>query len=170
VPRALWGFSCGVRLGEVGQSARPNRFASQDGWIFCVTAPSDQRSPPKCLTILAPGAKPDNMIVGRESRSGIAAVSGPGHAECLPAGRNAPLGLPENALDVAGRNTAAAPGFFPRVWGPGAGRQRHTESENIASQGCGGYARVRPRDLFPVRNPGFRRWSPVPIWAAPPES
>jgi hypothetical protein len=125
VPRALWGFSCGVRLGEVGQSARPNRFASQDGWIFCVTAPSDQRSPPKCLTILAPGAKPDNMIVGRESRSGIAAVSGPGHALCLPGGRIAPSGLPENALDVAGRNTAAAPGFFPRLWGPG-GRSAET--------------------------------------------
>ena len=30
VPRALWGFSRGVRLGEVGQSARPNCFASQD--------------------------------------------------------------------------------------------------------------------------------------------
>jgi hypothetical protein len=29
--RALWGFSRGVRLGEVGQSARPDRFASQDG-------------------------------------------------------------------------------------------------------------------------------------------
>src|SRR5207244_3614903 len=55
--------------------------------IFCVTAPTDQRSPPKCLTILDPGAKPDNMIVGRESRSGIAAVSEPGHAECLPGGR-----------------------------------------------------------------------------------
>src|ERR1700730_6585542 len=52
------------------------------------------------------------MIVGRESRSRIAAVSGPGHAECLPGGRIGPLGLPENALDVAGRNTAAAPGFF----------------------------------------------------------
>src|SRR3984893_8144606 len=86
--------------------------------IFCVTAPSDQRSPPKCLTILDPGAKPDNMIVGRESRSGIAAVSGPGHAECLPGGRISPLSLPENALDVAGRNTVAAPGFF----GGGGGR------------------------------------------------
>src|SRR6266478_3720267 len=31
VPRALWGFNRGVRLGEVGQSARPNCFASQDG-------------------------------------------------------------------------------------------------------------------------------------------
>ena len=31
VPRALWGFSRGVRLGEVGQSARANCFASQDG-------------------------------------------------------------------------------------------------------------------------------------------
>jgi hypothetical protein len=31
VPRALWGFSCGVRLGEAGQSTRPNFFASQDG-------------------------------------------------------------------------------------------------------------------------------------------
>ena len=30
VPRALWGFSRGVRLGEVGQSARPDCFASQD--------------------------------------------------------------------------------------------------------------------------------------------
>jgi hypothetical protein len=58
--------------------------------IFCVTAPADKRSPPKCPTILDPGAKPDNMIVGRESRSGIAAVSGPGHAECLPGGRIAP--------------------------------------------------------------------------------
>ena len=76
--------------------------------IFCVTAPTDQRSPPKCLTILDPGAKPDNMIVGRETRSGIAAISGPGHAECPPGGRIAPLGLPENAPDVAGRNTAAA--------------------------------------------------------------
>ena len=80
--------------------------------IFCVTAPTDQGSPPKCLTILDPGAKPDNMIVGRESRSGIAAVGGPGHALCLPGGRIAPSGLPENALDVAGRSTAAAPGFF----------------------------------------------------------
>src|SRR6202048_4712325 len=88
--------------------------------IFCVTAPSDQRSSPKCLTILDPGAKPDNMIVGRESRSGIAAVGGPGHALCLPGGRIAPSGLPENALDVAGRNTAAAPGVFR---GSGAGRQ-----------------------------------------------
>jgi hypothetical protein len=138
--------------------------------IFCVTAPSDQRSPPKCLTILDPGAKRDNMIVGRESRSGIAAVSGPGLAECLPGGRIAPLGLPENALDVAGRNTAAAPGFFRGCGDWAAGRQRRTESENTASQGCGGYARVRPRDLFPVRNPGFRRWPPVPIWAAPPGS
>ena len=74
--------------------------------IFCVTAPTDQRSPPKCLTILDPGAKPDNMIVGRESRSGIAPVNGPGHAECLPGGRIAPLGLPENALDVAQRKTS----------------------------------------------------------------
>ena len=31
VPRALWGFSRGVRLGEVGQSACPNRVASQGG-------------------------------------------------------------------------------------------------------------------------------------------
>jgi hypothetical protein len=52
--------------------------------IFCVTAPTDQRSPAKCLTILDPGSKPDNMIVGRESRSGIAAVSGPGHASAYP--------------------------------------------------------------------------------------
>src|ERR1700724_2642529 len=36
--------------------------------ILCLTAPTDQRSPPKCLAILDPGAKPDNMIVGRESR------------------------------------------------------------------------------------------------------
>src|ERR1700731_1018318 len=79
--------------------------------ILCLTSPTDQRSPPKCLTILDPRAKPDNMIVGRDSRSGIAAVSGPGHAECLPGGRIAPLGLPEIARDVAGRNTAAAPGF-----------------------------------------------------------
>ena len=55
--------------------------------LLCVTAPTDQRSPPKCLTILDPGAKPDNLIVGRKSRSGIAAVSRPGHAECLPGGR-----------------------------------------------------------------------------------
>src|ERR1700719_1281854 len=103
------------------------------------------------------------MIVGRESRSGIAAVGGPGHALCLPGGRIAPSGLPENAPDVAGRNTAAAPGFFRGCGGRAASRQRRTESENIASRGCGERARVRPRDLFPVRNPGFRRWPPVPV-------
>src|SRR5580704_10056079 len=107
--------------------------------------------------VMDPGAKPDNMIVGRESRSGIAAVGGPG-TRCAYRGRIAPSGLPENALDVAGRNTAAAPGFFRGCGGRATSRQRRTESENIASQGCGGHARVRPRDLFPVRNPGFRRW------------
>ena len=64
------------------------------------------------------------MIVGRESRSRIAAVSGPGHAECLPGGRIGPLGLPENALDVAGRNTAAAPGFFRGCGGRAAEAHR----------------------------------------------
>ena len=61
------------------------------------------------------------------------------------------------------------PGFFAGV-GPGGKSQRRTESENFASRGCGERAPVRPGDLFPVRNPGFRRWPPVPIWAAPPES
>ncbi len=39
--------------------------------------------------------------------------------------------LPENALDVAGRNTAAAPGLFRGCGGRPASRQRRTESENI---------------------------------------
>ena len=85
----------------------------------------------KMSGILDPGAKPANMIVGRESRSGIAAVSGPGRAECLPAGRIAPLGLPENALDVAGRNTAAAPGFFRGCGGRAGLGQRLQPRGNI---------------------------------------
>src|ERR1700730_590585 len=72
------------------------------------------------------------------------------------------------AVAAAGRNTAAAPGFLRRCGGRATSRQRRTESENIASRGCDERARVRPRDLFPVRNPGFRRWPPVSIWAAPP--
>jgi hypothetical protein len=32
VPRALWRFSGGVRLGRLDQSARPNRFAR--GWVW----------------------------------------------------------------------------------------------------------------------------------------
>ena len=65
-------------------------------------------SRPKCLAILDPGTKPDNMIVGRESQSGVATVSG-AWARFAPAGgRIAPSGLPENALDVVGGNRAAA--------------------------------------------------------------
>src|SRR6516162_6309175 len=52
------------------------------------------------------GAKPDNMIVGRESRSGVAAVTGAWARSAPAGGRNRPV--PENALNVAGRNTAAA--------------------------------------------------------------
>ena len=81
-----------------------------------------------------------------------------------------PLGLPEMRSMSPVENTAAAPGFFRGCGGRSASRQRRAESENIASQGCGGHARLRPQDLFPVRNPGFRRWPPVLIWAAPPES
>jgi len=38
--------------------------------ILCLTAPTDQRSSPKCLAFLDLGAKPDNMIVPMGKRIG----------------------------------------------------------------------------------------------------
>jgi hypothetical protein len=48
--------------------ARPPSLIGSPSASSSRRAPTDQRSPPKYLAILDPGAKPDNMIVGRESR------------------------------------------------------------------------------------------------------
>ena len=59
---------------------------------------------------------------------------------------------------------------FPRVWGPGG---KSAETHRVRKHRFAGMRWARSGEAagsLPVRNPGFRRWPPVPIWAAPPES
>ena len=60
VPRALWGFSGGVRLGEVGQSARPNWLPRRMG----VGDGPDERSG-RCRTALTVSLRADLSTCGK---------------------------------------------------------------------------------------------------------
>jgi len=74
VPRALWGFSGGVRLGEVGQSARPNWLPGRMG----VGDGPDERSG-RCRTALTVSLRADLSTCVSGGYAGRASQNGERH-------------------------------------------------------------------------------------------